>query len=72
MECKQRGNPTIVDHLTDWGFYDDAANTDITNSVLAPLRRSDGGMVESGAPAAPAGGAMVNEIAAMAVDCEEI
>ena len=77
FEIKQRGNPTLIEHLTDRGFYDDAENGAIANSVIEQLRRNDTAMEECEAPPvveAPVVEAMVDGSAAadMIVECEQI
>ena len=69
VECKQRGNPTLVEHLIDLRFYTDSDNVKIVDSVIAQLGASEGRMAES---ETPAGGAVVNGSADMIVMCKEI
>ena len=69
MECKHRGNPTLVEHLTDLRSYVDADNVEIVDSVIGHFVASEGRMVES---EAPDGGAMVGGSADMLVEYEEI
>ena len=70
MEIKQRGNPTLIEHLTDLGLYTDADNVEIVDSIIAQLGASEGRIVECEAP--PVGEAMVNGSADILVECKEI
>ena len=72
LEIKHRGNPTLIEHLTDLGHYTDAGNVAIADSVISQLRQSEGGMVECEAP--PVGEAMVNgsAVADMLVECKQV